>query len=172
MAGDGGMTAVLGEGREKIVELAAAHGLAVANDNSATQVVLSGPTSALAAAEADLHPHGLRTMPLAVPGAFHSPAMEPVVPAFRAVLERVDFAEPRLPVFSCVTAAPFSEPREELARSLTSPVRWLEVMRALRAAGAERFVETGPGKVLTGLVRRTFDGIEACAPLAREAALA
>lgn len=171
-AGDGGMTAVLGEGRERIVALAAAHGLTVANDNSPTQVVLSGPLASLQAVEEELGKHGLRTMPLAVRGAFHSPAMEPVAPAFRAVLAEIEFAMPRLPVFSCVTAAPFSDPREELARSLTSPVRWLEVMRALRATGAERFLETGPGKVLTGLVRRSLDGVEASAPIAKEVALA
>ncbi len=171
-AGDGGMTAVLGDGREAVAAVAAAHGLTVANDNSPAQVVLSGPRASLRAAEAELGERGLRTMPLAVRGAFHSPAMEPVVPAFRAVLDGIDFAAPRLPVFSCVTAAPFSDPREELARSLTSPVRWLEVMRALRARGAERFLETGPGKVLTGLVRRSLDGVEASAPLIAEAAIA
>lgn len=171
-AGDGGMAAVLGDGRETVRAVAAAHGLTVANDNSPAQVVLSGPRAALDAAAEELGGHGLRTMPLAVRGAFHSPAMEPVVPAFRAVLEEIEFAAPRLPVFSCVTAAPFAEPREELARSLTSPVRWLEVMRALRARGAERFLETGPGKVLTGLVRRSLDGVEASAPLIGEAAIA
>lgn len=170
-AGDGGMTAVLGEGGETVAALAAAHGVTVANDNSPTQVVLSGPLAALHAVEAELGERGMRTMPLAVRGAFHSPAMEAATPAFRAVLAEVEFAAPRLPVYSCVTAAPFSDPREELALSLTHPVRWLEVMRALRAGGAERFLETGPGKVLTGLVRRSLDGVEASAPLLKDAAL-
>jgi [acyl-carrier-protein] S-malonyltransferase len=66
-----------------------------------------------------------------------------------------------VPVFSCVTAAPFDDVRARLAEALTNPVRWVEVMQALRAAGARRFVETGPGKVLTGLVRRTLAGVEA-----------
>ena len=56
--------------------------------------------------------------------------------------------------------------------AITSPVRWLEVMRALESLGAERFVETGPGRVLTNLVRKSLDGVEAEAPLAMETARA
>lgn len=172
LAGDGGMVAVLGDGRDTVTEVAAAHGLVVANDNSPTQVVLSGPVAGLRVAEEDLQRKGLRTMPLAVPGAFHSPAMEPVVPDFRAVLEQVDFTPPRVPVFSCVTAEPFENPRDELARSLTSPVRWLEVMHGLRGLGATRFFETGPSSVLSRLARRTLEGVEAFAPVAQEPAVA
>jgi [acyl-carrier-protein] S-malonyltransferase len=62
-----------------------------------------------------------------------------------------------VPVFSCVTAQPFDDIRERLAQALTHPVRWLEVMYALRDRGATNFVETGPGKVLTGLVRRSLE---------------
>ncbi len=169
-AGGGGMLAVLGEPRAQVSALAAVNGLTIANDNSPTQVVLSGPAASLRTAEEGLRKRGLKTKPLAVGGAFHSPAMEPAVPPFRAVLAEIEFAEPRIPVFSCVTARPFSDPREELARSLTHPVRWLEVMQALRAAGAERFLEAGPGRVLSGLVRRTLDGVEVSAPLAKEMA--
>lgn len=171
-AGDGGMVAVLGAPRAAVAALAAAHGLTIANDNTPTQVVLSGLVPSLRAAEAGLRERGLRTKPLAVGGAFHSPAMEPAVSSFRAVLAAVEFADPRFPVFSCVTAQPFSDPRDELARSLTHPVRWVEVMRALVAAGADRFLETGPGRVLSGLVHRTLDGVEVIAPPAREMARA
>ena len=164
-AGDGGMVAVLGEPRAAVEEVAAEHGLILANDNSPTQVVLSGPTAALRSAEDGLREHGLRVMPLAVRGAFHSPQMEPAADAFRTVLAGVEFGEPAVPVFSCVTARPFTDPAEELARSLTDQVRWLEVMQGLQAMGATRFVETGPGKVLSRLARRTLEGIEASAPV-------
>ena len=96
--------------------------------------------------------------------------MAPAADELRTVLEEVEFSEPAVPVFSCVTARPFADPREELARSLTDPVRWLEVMTALHAMGATRFVETGPGKVLSRLARRTLEGIEASAPVAGEMA--
>ncbi|MFN8160010.1 MAG: ACP S-malonyltransferase [Solirubrobacterales bacterium] len=163
--GDGGMAAVLGEPREAVEEVAAAHDLVLANDNSPTQVVLSGPSRALAGAEEALRERGLRVMPLAVRGAFHTPAMEPAARAFGEVLAGVEFAQPEVPVYSCVTARPFTDPRSELARSLTDQVRWLEVMEALQASGATRFVETGPGKVLSRLVRRTLKGVEALAPV-------
>ena len=77
-----------------------------------------------------------------------------------------------MPVFSCVTAEPFDDIRLRLVEAITSPVRWLEVMRALESRGAERFVETGPGRVLTNLVRKSLDGVEAEAPLAMETARA
>ncbi|MDQ4071813.1 MAG: malonyl CoA-acyl carrier protein transacylase, partial [Actinomycetota bacterium] len=70
-------------------------------------------------------------------------------------------ASPRAPVFSGVTAEPFDDPARRLAESLTSPVRWREILLALHERGARRFVETGPGKVLTGLVKRTLDDVEA-----------
>ena len=169
-AGDGGMVAVLGEPRDAVEEVAETHGLILANDNSPTQVVLSGRTAALHAAEDDLRERGLRVMPLAVSGAFHSPEMAPAAAELRTVLEGIEFSEPAMPVFSCVTARPFAEPHEELARSLTDPVRWLEVMTALHEMGATRFIETGPGKVLSRLARRTIGGIEASAPVAGEMA--
>ncbi len=169
-AGDGGMVAVLGEPREAVEEVAETHGLILANDNSPTQVVLSGCTAALRAAEEDLRERGLRVMPLAVSGAFHSPEMAPAAAELRTVLGGIEFSKPAVPVFSCVTARPFAEPRDELAHSLTDPVRWLEVMTALHEMGATRFVETGPGKVLSRLARRTIGGIEASAPVAGEMA--
>ncbi len=169
-AGDGGMVAVLGEPREAVEAVAETHSLILANDNSPTQVVLSGRTAALQAAEDDLRQRGLRVMPLAVSGAFHSPEMAPAAAELRTLLEGIEFSEPAVPVFSCVTARPFAEPRDELARSLTDPVRWLEVMTALHQMGATRFVETGPGKVLSRLARRTIGGIEASAPVTGEMA--
>jgi [acyl-carrier-protein] S-malonyltransferase len=77
-----------------------------------------------------------------------------------------------VPVLSCVTAEPFDDVRVRLVEAITSPVRWLEVMQELENRGARRFVETGPGRVLSNLVRKSLDGVEAEAPLAMEAARA
>jgi [acyl-carrier-protein] S-malonyltransferase len=161
-AGDGSMLALLGRGAaEHGGEIAGAHGLAVANDNSPQQVVLSGDRSRFEGASAAAQELGLRAMELPVTGAFHSPMMAEAVPSFAAALDRVAVTSPRgVTVLSAVTAAPFEDVRAQLAQALTMPVRWRETLLALRELGAERFVEVGPGKVLTGLVKRTLRDVE------------
>jgi [acyl-carrier-protein] S-malonyltransferase len=160
-AGDGSMLALMGAGAaENAQQLAETHGLAVANDNSPQQVVLSGASEALPAAAADAKELGLRAMELSVSGAFHSPMMASAVPEFTAALQRVEISEPRVPVISAVTAQPFDDIRRELADALTSPVRWRETLLKLHELGATRFVEVGPGRVLTGLTKRTLQDVE------------
>jgi [acyl-carrier-protein] S-malonyltransferase len=166
----GGMIAVRVREREPVEQAAAEAGLTIANDNAPDQLVLSGSLEALDRGEELLRERKVRTKRLPVGGAFHSPLMEPAVAPFREVLERIEVREPRVPVLSCVTAAPFNDVREQLVRALTSPVRWTDVLAALQGLGATRYVETGPGRVLTGLVRKSLDGVEAEAPLAMEAA--
>jgi len=160
-AGDGGMLALLGKGAaDRAAELADDHGLAVANDNSPQQVVLSGAREALPGAAAAAKELGLRPMELAVSGAFHSPMMEGAVPEFEKALRGVKISEPRVKVLCAVTAAPFEDIAVQLTEALTKPVRWREVLLALHELGAERFVEVGPGRVLSGLVKRTLADVE------------
>ena len=160
-AGDGGMLALLGAGAaDHAGELAQEHGLSVANDNSPQQVVLSGDRGAFAAASAAAKELGLRPMELPVTGAFHSPMMAEAVPEFQAAVARVEIATPRVTVLSAVTAAPFEDVRAQLAQALTMPVRWRETLLAMRERGGARFVEVGPGRVLTGLVKRTLKDVE------------
>jgi [acyl-carrier-protein] S-malonyltransferase len=156
--GDGGMTAVRAreDNRDAIAEVAAANDVAIANDNAPDQLVLSGAVEALDRAEEQLKEHGVRAKRLPVAGAFHSPLMEPAVEPFRAVVDGIVFVRPRVPVMSCVTAQPFEDIPSQLVRALTEPVRWLEVVRALDARGVTEFVETGPGTVLTNLVRKSL----------------
>jgi [acyl-carrier-protein] S-malonyltransferase len=160
-AGNGGMLALMGRGAaERAPELAEALGLTVANDNSPQQVVLSGPRSALPEAAAAAAELGLRPMELDVTGAFHSPMMASAAPAFEAALERVEVRLPAVTVLSAVTAEPFDDVRRRLLEALTRPVRWRETMLALSRLGAERFVEVGPGRVLSGLAKRTLADVE------------
>jgi malonyl CoA-acyl carrier protein transacylase len=171
-AGDG-MLALIGRpGKGDPAAISERHGLAVANDNAPGQVVLSGPGAALDAATAEAEDAGLRSMRLPVTGAFHSPAMASAVPEYEAGLRDVAFTAPRVPVLSGVTAQPFDDVRARLAESLTHPVRWREVLLALGDRGVERIVETGPGRVLTGLARRTLDGVETVSADQLEAARA
>jgi malonyl CoA-acyl carrier protein transacylase len=163
-AGDGGMLALLGAGAaDHAEEIAGPHGLAVANDNSPQQVVLSGSRAAFEAASDAARELGLRPMELPVTGAFHSPMMASAVPEFEAGLARVELTpRPALAttVISAVTAKPFDDVRRRLADALTMPVRWRETVLAMHEGGARRFVEVGPGRVLTGLVKRTVRDVE------------
>jgi [acyl-carrier-protein] S-malonyltransferase len=160
-AGDGSMIALMGPGAaEQAPAIAEQHGLVVANDNSPQQVVLSGPVSELPQAAATAKAAGLKAMDVPVTGAFHSPAMAAAVPEFAAALQKTDVAPPRVPVLSAVTAQPFDDIRTLLADALTMPVRWRETMLALHERGVERFIEVGPGRVLTGLVKRTLKSVE------------
>ncbi len=80
--------------------------------------------------------------------------MEPAVAPFRAALDETELHEAAFPVFSCASTEPFADVRAELAAALTKPVRWRETVLALHDAGAQRFVEVGPGKVLARLGKR------------------
>ncbi|MFL5817751.1 MAG: ACP S-malonyltransferase [Conexibacter sp.] len=163
-AGDGSMLALLGKGAaEHAAGIAAAAGLTVANDNAPNQVVLSGAKGAFEAAGEAARAQGLRAVPLPVTGAFHSPAMAGARPELEAALAQINFRTPSVTVLSSITTQPFDDVRARLADALTLPVRWRETLLALRAQGVERFVETGPGKVLTGLVKRTVPDAEALA---------
>lgn len=161
VAGDGGMIAVLGAGAsDRAQEIADGQGLTVANDNSPQQVVISGSRAALPAALAHAKELGLRAMELDVTGAFHSPMMASAVPEFESALARTSFTAPACTVVSAVTAQPFTDPRRELADALTMPVRWRETMLTLHELGAERFIDVGPGRVLSGLAKRTLRDVE------------
>jgi malonyl CoA-acyl carrier protein transacylase len=157
----GGMTAFLGGDPTAVEALAADIGLTVANDNAPGQLVLSGSLEMLDAAEARASETGARAKRLDVAGAFHSPLMAPAAERLAAALEQTPFDHGDLPVFCNSSAAPFTDPRAELAGNLLKPVRWRQTLLALRAAGVERFVELGPGNVLSGLVKRTLREVAA-----------
>jgi [acyl-carrier-protein] S-malonyltransferase len=153
----GGMTAMLGGDDQAVRGLAARLGLTVANDNAPGQLVLSGAAADVdRALELARDETGARARRLDVSGAFHSPLMQPAAARLAAALDRVELGAARFPVYANGTAAPFTDVRRELSENLLRPVRWRETLLALRAAGVERFVEHGPGAVLTGLVKRTL----------------
>ena len=129
-----------------------------ANFNSPGQIVISGDVPAVERAmELAKEAGAKRALPLNVSGAFHSPLMEVAESGLRDHLEGVEFASPRFPVVSNVTAEPVSDGdigRRLLVEQLTSPVRWAASMRTMRGRGVDRFLELGPGRVLAGLMRR------------------
>jgi [acyl-carrier-protein] S-malonyltransferase len=159
----GTMAAVIGlddEALERVCEAASAAGgtCVPANYNSPGQIVISGDVDAVERAMELAEEAGAkRAIPLNVSGAFHSPLMAVAEAGLRDHLEAVEFATPAHPVVSNVTAEPVSDPgaaRRLLVEQLTSPVRWAASVRTMRNDGVERFVELGPGRVLTGLLRR------------------
>lgn len=158
----GAMAAVLGLGEEAVAALCeAVRGddeiLAPANYNAPGQIVVSGSTAAVRRAVERAREEGARAVELAVSGAFHTPLMEPAAEALAAALDAVEIRRARIPVVANVDARPVREPAEIRARlldQLTAPVRWVACVESLRALGARRFVEPGPGRVLTGLLRR------------------
>jgi [acyl-carrier-protein] S-malonyltransferase len=160
--GEGAMAAILGlssEGVEAACREASAHGVvSPANFNGGDQIVISGAAKAVAAAcEAAKAAGAKRAMPLPVSAPFHCALMRPAAERLAPELRVVPQGAFRFPVVANVTARPYDagdRVAELLVRQITAPVRWEESVRAMREAGADRFLEVGPGKVLSGLVRR------------------
>lgn len=159
----GAMAAILGELQRPIEEIcreASASGVCVpANYNNAEQIVISGEVAAVEAAMELAKVAGAkRALRLPVSGAFHSPLMQPAAAGLAAALARARWDPPSVLVWSTVTAEAVTESaaaRELLVRQLTSPVRWVEVVRSMAARfPGTTFIEMGPGAVLSGLVKR------------------
>ncbi|MEU5882284.1 SDR family NAD(P)-dependent oxidoreductase [Spirillospora sp. NPDC047279] len=154
----GAMAAVTASLNEVRAALADVSEVVVANHNAPRQVVISGSTAALETALAVLDRQGLAATPLPVACAFHSPLVSGAAATLRAELAGRDLRSPAFPVWSNTTAAPYdTEPaglRATLAGQVAAPVRFVEQIEAMYAAGARVFVEAGPGRVLTGLVGR------------------
>ncbi|MGH7587181.1 MAG: ACP S-malonyltransferase [Gemmatimonadota bacterium] len=129
-----------------------------ANFNAPGQIVISGSREAIRRAVVEARDHGARkAVELPVSGAFHSPLMAPAAARLAEVLAGVELREARIPVVANVDAAPVTDPeaiRTRLLEQLTAPVRWTACVERLRELGAVRFVEPGPGAVLTGLLGR------------------
>lgn len=136
-----------------------------ANYNAPGQVVISGDVAAVERAMELARSAGARrALRLNVSGAFHSPLMEVAEAGLAARLDTVVLEAPRFPVVSNVNASPVSEPelaRDLLVRQLTSPVRWTACLRTISDGGVSRFLELGPGSVLSGLLKRVERGAEA-----------
>ena len=158
----GAMAAIIGLPDERLPDLVAvgsAHGtFGVANRNSPGQVVVSGTRSAVEAAAAAAKGLGAkRALVLPVSVAAHSPLMANAAAGMRAVLAGVAFHDPSVPLLANADARPLTTGdacRAELVDHLTTGVDWIAAVEAMRAGGVTRFVEVGPGRVLSGLIRR------------------
>jgi [acyl-carrier-protein] S-malonyltransferase len=160
-AAPGGMVSALGlelEDIERICEQCSDTGsIGPANFNCPGQVVLSGEKKACEKAARLIEEAGGRAMPLPVAGAFHSPMMQPAADGLSEMLAATPMQPPQIPVLANVNTDRHGEPdamRRCLTDQLTQPVRWQASMEKLLDEGVERFIEIGPGRVLTGLMRK------------------
>ena len=161
----GGMAAVIGLEPATVEEICSSAGeVWVANLNSPKQTVISGKDRPLAqAAEQCRHAGASRVVRLNVPIAGHCPLMEPAAEAVDEALSEIAMSEADCPFYSNADGRPHTDPAEIkdlLVKAITSRVRFVEAVTAMQRDGINVFVETGPGKVLRGLVRQTLDGVE------------
>ncbi|MBU2489910.1 MAG: ACP S-malonyltransferase [Proteobacteria bacterium] len=161
MANPGIMHAVLGLSLDEVAELtkraSKAGPVSVANHNTPSQVVISGAAPAVEKAGELARAAGARVIPLAVSGPWHSGLMARAGEEFADFLTDFPLVEPWVPVVPNVTAEPSTDPvvlADALARQITSPVRWVDSVRALEALGVDAWVEVGPKRVVSGMVKK------------------
>ena len=164
-AGEGGMAAFVGATAEQVEEICrkvTAGYVVAANYNSPVQTVVSGSAAGVDEACALAEEAGLRCVRLAVSAPFHCKLMEPAARRLEAEFASMSFAEPSLPVYMNVDGMPMAsaaEAPDKLVRQAMSPVRWVQTLENLRAAGIDTFIECGPGKTLSGLVKKTLNDV-------------
>ena len=160
-AGGGAMIAVLGFDRNELDDLIReTEGAAIANDNSESQVVLSGSPEAVRKVADNLKCK--RAIPLQVSGAFHSKFMTEASQSFAEELDQVTFQDAQIPVLSNVDPTPTVNGailKDRLKKQMTTGVRWRETMHKMQNEGITTMVEIGPGNVLSGLAKRSMKGV-------------
>lgn len=157
----GKMVALLGGDRAEIeAAIAEEADVVLANDNCPGQLVISGTPAGVDAVVSKIKVK--KAMPLKVSGAFHSPLMQAAATEFAQALQAVPFTDAQVPLLSNVDPTPAQAAevlKERIIQQMTGSVRWLEISQQLPQLGVSRVVEVGPGKVLTGLIKRSCDGL-------------
>ncbi len=167
-AGTGSMSAVLGLNAPAVeVALAGMNDAWPANYNTPTQTVIAGTTAGLEAATARLQAAGAkRVIPLNVSAAFHTPLMAPAAERLRAALDRIEWRTPRITVMANLSGRPHLDGDRiphVMEMQLRSPVRWAACVQGLVELGCDTFVEVGPKRALTGMMRELAPGAKALA---------
>ncbi len=156
-ASDGMMAALLGCDRAQLdAILAQTPDAVLANDNNSGQVVISGTPDAVELVLGQVK--AKRAARLNVSGAFHSPLMADAAAQFNTVLDQVEFQTAQVPVLSNVDPTPSTDAvalKDRLSRQMTGSVRWREISLEFPQQGVSRVIEVGPGKVLTGIIKRS-----------------
>ena len=160
------MAAIIGLDDDVVEKVCAAINEVVvpANYNCPGQLVISGSTKGIElACEKLLEAGARRALTLQVGGAFHSPFMQPAREELAQAIQDTTFSDPVCPVYQNASAKPATEVeviKQNLMDQLTSPVRWAQLVQCMVDDGADRFIESGPGKVLQGLVKKIYPEAE------------
>ncbi len=157
----GGMAAVIGLEADGISSALSSHGLTkvdLVNFNSPGQIVISGPQNEVNSSLEPIKQAGAKlVVPLKVSGAFHSWMMTKPSEEFASFLNAFEFQLPKFPTYANVDSHPYSDPQlmaSQLVRQMRSPVLWTQTISHMKEAGCEEFIECGPGKVLSKLLRQ------------------
>jgi len=165
--GQGGMLAVLGSDVEKINEIIESNKdkfiCYVANDNSVGQIVVSGNNQDLDNFSSELKNNNIKNIKLPVSAPFHCKLMDSATKIMNEEISKIEFNSPKVEIISNVTAEPTNEPakiKELLVSQIEKPVRWREIVNYMIDKNINKFIEIGPGKVLSGLVKRINRNVE------------
>ena len=154
----GGMVAIIGLNENSLAEVCANTDTRMANINCPGQLVISGAKENLTKATDLAKARGAsRTIPLQVSGAFHTPLMQSAADGMSEIIAALSFHEPAIPIIANTTAQPLTTAElieEELLRQLCSSIQWQRSIEYMINQGVSSFIEIGPGKVLTGLIKR------------------
>ena len=163
MQQDTAMAAVLKLSQEQVEMLCSKRpGLYPVNFNCPGQIAVSGLREEMAPFLAEVKALGGRGIPLKVSGAFHSPFMKEAARSFGSILKDTEFKKPLIPLYSDLTAEVYGEnPGELLSRQICSPVRWEMLIRNMISDGVDTFVEIGPGRTLTNLIKKIDPAVTA-----------
>jgi [acyl-carrier-protein] S-malonyltransferase len=160
----GGMAAVIGIDEATLRKICCESGTEIANFNCSGQIVISGSKEALARAMDSAKARGARSViSLQVSGAFHSTLMQPTIEGMSEAISRISFRTPKIPIVVNSTAQPVTTAegvKEELLRQLCNCVQWQPSVEYMVGEGVSTFIEIGPGRVLSGLIKRISDKVQ------------
>ena len=163
----GSMAAVIGLSKDELSEiiddLRKKGEISLANHNSLEQIVITGEKPLIKEACKLVKEKGARAIPLKVSGPFHSPLMKDAANEFSSLINEVEFLAPKVPIYSNVSAKAETDPlriKELLSKQMVSPVRWYDTVVNMRNDGIDTFIESGPKKVLSNLVKKCLPSDE------------
>ena len=162
----GSMVAVLRMDKEELIKMCNEYGVYPVNFNCPGQIAVSGEEALMEKFKTALSEKNVRFVPIAVSGPFHTPYMEEAANGLKEELASMNVNKPCIPLYGNMSAKPYSDKAEEIIESISSQVsnsvKWEETIKNMHADGVDIFIECGPGKVLSSLVKKTLKDVLIC----------